>query len=139
MKSFEEFEDQFERFESGTQSALDPIQARLREFDRSRTPDPQSQRWAWTRLQSRLHAPADHSDFSLIRLAGWGLAAAAVFWVGLQLLPNQGPEQTVASGPVTINSTQPGIHAVSFNDPDVVADVVWVSGYEYMPASHNLR
>ncbi|GAB4240428.1 MAG: hypothetical protein OHK005_02630 [Candidatus Methylacidiphilales bacterium] len=139
MKPTETFEHDLEQALSGNptdqeQAELARVCACLRQMAEVSSRSPQHQQWAWTRLQAGMSRSSWLDHFS-IRWFAVGAAAAACVGLALYLyqpVGNDGPN-------ATIYAKGEKLHAVPFHSKPANADVIWVDGYEYLPASYPLR
>jgi hypothetical protein len=98
---------------------------------------PQHQAWAWTRLEASLRQPAE-PWWALVSLKWFtgGVAVAACAGLALMMLRSE----VVDTGwKTTVVSQGEKLHAVPFHSKRANADVLWVDGYDYLPASYPLR
>ncbi|MFH1067496.1 MAG: hypothetical protein V1746_06310 [bacterium] len=112
------------------------LREKLRELAVEQLPGAQEQRWAWMRLEARLLAPKDASRlfFPFLRLAGWGVVAVLALGLGASFWKNG-----IMERPPIIASMSPSINVVTFHAKEVNADVIWATGYDYLPASSQIR
>ncbi|MFQ3671880.1 MAG: hypothetical protein SNJ84_10535, partial [Verrucomicrobiia bacterium] len=97
----------------------------------------QHQQWAWTRLHANAANPATGPDFLSVRWFATGAAAALGLGLALFVL-RPGAESPTTTTP-TIMAKGDKLHAVPFHSKRANADVIWVDGYDYLPASYPLR
>lgn len=89
--------------------------------------------WSWTRLQARLrqnHRPSPALVFWRWA-AATSMAALALFLV-LQIR-NPVPQSPVAE------TQNPRLWASGYHFPSAQADVIWATGYDYIPASYSVK
>jgi hypothetical protein len=129
MKSFESFQNQLDQLDTpqGESSELRSLQKNLQDLP-SRSE--QHQVWAWTRLREELRTPAPAIGHAWKRyflpvLTG----ATALLLIGLYL--NQ------ASSDLRIEKTGDDLYSATFVSDE--AEVVWVTGYTYIPSSYSLK
>lgn len=87
--------------------------------------------------------PRRASRWLLPRLAWAGalalLIAAALFQVMIPKTSDTAPDSRIAAEVVTARPGGPGISATAFRSADNDADVIWLDGLDYIPASHTIR
>lgn len=87
--------------------------------------------WAWTRLQATLRdSPSNRAGFWTWALAGAATAALAL----AVLVPGDGTDQS----PVA-QSQSTRIWAGGYHMHEARADVIWATGYDYIPASYPVK
>jgi len=145
MKNFESLERDLEALSSPPSGAaaeslreLQSLRELLRSASAERQRSSQHQQWAWTRCQACMKEEASAPSFWVLlhrnlRWLGTGMALALV----LLCMPYLGSASGEPLPVVTANSKS--ISAVPFHSPKAQADVIWVSGYNYLPASHTIR
>lgn len=115
---------------------LQALKVSLQKISEENAPSDQEQRWAWTRLDARLITPTRQSgSFTWIRAAGWGVLASLALCVSVAFYNFNNP---LGFAP-TITSSDPDLSAVYFYSKDASADVIWVSGYDYLPQDYAIR
>lgn len=146
MMNFNEFDEKVSKIHQNTEATDPEIEAlrRLREhaldFHDSEGRSSQHQVWAWTRLESRMREERHASRWGL----WYGLSAALsvvtisgiILFEGM-LSSSQG-SQTVAAG-LKILKSSPTIYATPFHSKEADADVVWATGYRYLPSSYSIN
>lgn len=112
------------------------LQEKLRGLAVEQLPSEQEQKWAWMRLEARLLAPKSSGRFifPLTRFLGWGVIAALVVGLGMSFW-----RTGVLETPPSVASMNPSIYVVAFHAKEVNADVIWATGYDYLPASRQIR
>lgn len=91
----------------------------------------QHQEWAWTRLQSQMACTKPAPSY--FALAGWSTSfACALVLAGVLWMGGSGGDPMP-----TVTSLNDHLSATPLRLDD--ADVIWVTGYDYIPASANLH
>jgi hypothetical protein len=164
MKNSEMFEKQLEELERMPQGAppheLSRLREQLRQTAAQDSPSSQEQVWAWTRLQARLREEEEQTSAAWLPALKWaaygaiGLFMVSVFvrfqadstgdtsLAELSPTPAALVAEAVAAGEgrlPTVAMANPDVHAVSFHSSEAAADVIWATGYNYLPASFDPR
>lgn len=151
MKNFDSLERDLQALSAGpgavspssppseTQRELQNLRELLKAASAERQRSAQHQEWAWTRCcaQMRENPPAPSLWFVFnrnLRWLGTGVTAGLVALFSIQYFSASG------TGPLpVVTANSKSISAVPFHSPKAQADVIWVSGYNYLPASHTIR
>lgn len=143
MKPTESFERELEQALANPsidpdQSDLARITACLRQTACQASRSPQHQQWAWTRLEAAgATAPSWRDHLSLRWFATGTVAALCLGLIALQMVPGKSSAEQAPSATVLVKGEK--LHAVPFHSERANADVIWVDGYDYLPASYPLR
>jgi hypothetical protein len=162
MKNSEMFEKELEELARTPerQTELARLRDQLRHVAAQDGSSGQEQAWAWTRLQARLREEEESESHAM----GWlpyfkwaALGAIGLFMVslfvrfqtepsGLEVASLSPPAALAESVPSaeeprlpTVAMANPDMHAVSFHSSEAAADVIWATGYTYLPASFDPR
>lgn len=89
--------------------------------------------WAWTRLQACLQQ--DRSSASSLAFWRWAaIGSLALLVAALFLISRPDPSNI----PV-VETQNPKVWVGGFHFAEVNADVIWASGYDYIPASYSVK
>lgn len=136
----ESFEQNLEALDQKNASSpevqeLQELRDQLRLLGQEEERSDQHQQWAWTRLQAELKDQESRKTF--IWDWKWGVSFAALGLLTFLLLTSA-PSSIESETPI-VNSSKPTIYTSSFHSPEAKADVIWVEGYRYLPASYNVN
>ncbi|NJK92320.1 MAG: hypothetical protein HC904_11070 [Blastochloris sp.] len=135
MKNLETFEQELsaaERGESGG-AEIAALRSTLANLATEQERSGQQQAWAWTRLREELRQPEKPGLMTwLLRpmVLGGALAVLGLLVVAGLRLGGDGQD-------LWVNVTNPSLHAQTFKSGE--AEVIWVTGYPYIPSSTQLR
>ena len=134
MKNSESFKRELDLLESekpGT-GELSRLQQDLRRHAAENERSDQHQTWAWTRLRAVLQSPnTGHvSAWNWQRLFLPSLAGATLILLGAYLLSGSGAD-------LKISITGSDLYANTFTSGE--AQVIWVTGYNYIPSSYPIK
>ncbi|MDX6766732.1 MAG: hypothetical protein SFU85_08070 [Candidatus Methylacidiphilales bacterium] len=110
---------------------VEHLKAALTEIARERQPSEFACECSWTRLRTCLLEENRSSDLHLWRWTAIGSCALLVLL--LTLARNGSPDAPVAE------SRNPQIWVSGFHSAPAQADVVWATGYDYLPASYRVK
>lgn len=165
MKNSEMFEKELEELDRmpERQAELARLRDQLRKVAAQDGASGQEQAWAWTRLQARLREEREAEAAGWLPYFKWAaLGAIGLFMVSLFVRFQTDPpglavaslsepalaQPAALSAPVpsieerrlpTVAMANPDVHAVSFHSSEAAADVIWATGYTYLPASFDPR
>jgi anti-sigma-K factor RskA len=91
--------------------------------------------WAWTRLQACKREAAPSSSLFFWRSAAVGSAAVLLAMV---IVSSWQKRLDMPAVPVAV-SQNPHVWASGFHFPEAKADVIWATGYDYIPASYPVK
>jgi hypothetical protein len=133
MNNSESFQRELDLLDSGSQAPTDlsTLQNRLRGHAADLERSDQHQIWAWTRLREELKSSPRLEPSSIWKR--WlmpSMAGIALFLLGAYLL-------VASRSDLSIDSTGLNLYAQTFKTGD--AQVVWVTGYSYIPSSTPLK
>jgi len=144
MKNFDSLERDLEglaarKNASQGQRELHSLRELLKTAAAQRQRSAQHQQWAWTRCCAQMREVPPTPSFWMLfnrnlRWLGSGVALGLIALVSLPYLHSGG----MGVLPV-VRASSASISAVPFHSPKAQADVIWVSGYNYLPASHTIR
>ncbi|MEM9445459.1 MAG: hypothetical protein AAGA18_08895 [Verrucomicrobiota bacterium] len=148
-----EFEDELNKSDEAAPSPLESssdlnqIRYHLSSLKSQDLTSDERQRWAWTRFSASMKARKKKSHFFL----NWSLAGAAtvLLLTGTVAFNNSDNSQQESTGNQVVTLTvhaqpevtesEPEIHAVPFYSEDAEADVIWATGYDYLPSTYELE
>lgn len=146
MKNFDSLERDLQALAAGQDASPSSETQRelqnLRELLKAASAEKRSaqhQEWAWTRCCAQMREnPSSPSLWFILnhnlRWLGTGVTAGLVALISIQYFSASG------TGPLpVVTANSESISAVPFHSPKAQADVIWVSGYNYLPASHTIR
>lgn len=133
MKNSESFKRELDLLDSGNPGTgdLSRLQQNLRRHAAENERSDQHQSWAWTRLREELQSPAGQdSVWNWQRLFLPSLAGVALLLLGTHLLSGSASD-------LLIDSTGSDFYANTFKSGE--AEVIWVTGYNYIPSSYPIK
>jgi hypothetical protein len=133
MKNSESFQRELDLLDSGNPAATDlsALQKQLQHLAANQERGDQHQRWAWTRLREELKpSPPLESTSVWKRWLMPSITGIALFLLGAYLL-------VASRSDLSIDSTGLNLYAQTFKTGN--AEVVWVTGYSYIPSSTPLK
>ena len=146
MKNFDSLERDLQALSARTEAPSSEDQRELQSLceilksaSLERQRSSQHQEWAWTRCCAQMREKQSQPSFWMVlnrnmRWLGTGVALGLVALVSVSYLNSEN------SGPLpVVTANSESISAVPFHSPKAKADVIWVSGYNYLPASYNIR
>lgn len=130
MKNSKSFQKELDSLDITPTSALQELRRDLRSLAQVQDRSDQHQAWAWTRLREELKKE-EPSFFSLWKMRLLPVTGLAVLFLVAGVL------FYTSKSDLNIDSTGPELFANTFKSNG--ADVVWVTGYHYIPSSYPLK